>query len=51
MWSVRWRLRVVALVVAAAIVTAWAVPMIALYMLGVVVAFLFGKKRTKEPGD
>jgi sec-independent protein translocase protein TatC len=26
-------------------------PMIALYMLGVVVAFLFGKKRTKEPGD
>jgi len=28
-----------------------AVPMIALYMLGVVVAYLFGKKRTKEPGD
>jgi sec-independent protein translocase protein TatC len=26
-------------------------PMIALYMLGVVVAFVFGKKRTKEPGD
>src|SRR5262245_38993360 len=26
-------------------------PMIALYMLGVVVAYLFGKKRTKEPGD
>ena len=28
-----------------------AVPMILLYLLGVVVAFLFGKKRTKEPGD
>jgi sec-independent protein translocase protein TatC len=28
-----------------------AVPMIMLYMLGVVVAFLFGKKRKKEPGD
>jgi len=27
------------------------VPMIALYLLGVVVAYLFGKKRTKEPGD
>jgi len=26
-------------------------PMIALYLLGVVVAYLFGKKRTKEPGD
>jgi sec-independent protein translocase protein TatC len=26
-------------------------PMIALYMLGVLVAFMFGKKRTKEPGD
>jgi len=28
-----------------------AVPMVGLYLLGVVVAFLFGKKRTKEPGD
>src|SRR5262245_4587343 len=28
-----------------------AVPMVALYLLGVVVAFVFGKKRTKEPGD
>lgn len=28
-----------------------AVPMIMLYMLGVVVAFVFGKKRKKEPGD
>ncbi len=28
-----------------------AVPMIALYLLGVLVAYLFGKKRTKEPGD
>jgi len=28
-----------------------AVPMVALYMLGVVVAYVFGKKRTKEPGD
>ncbi len=28
-----------------------AVPMVALYMLGVAVAYLFGKKRTKEPGD
>jgi sec-independent protein translocase protein TatC len=27
------------------------VPMVALYMLGVVVAYVFGKKRTKEPGD
>ena len=26
-------------------------PMVALYLLGVVVAFIFGKKRTKEPGD
>jgi sec-independent protein translocase protein TatC len=26
-------------------------PMVALYLLGVVVAYLFGKKRTKEPGD
>jgi sec-independent protein translocase protein TatC len=26
-------------------------PMVALYLLGVVVAFVFGKKRTKEPGD
>ena len=25
-----------------------AVPMIGLYLLGVVVAFIFGKKRTKE---
>ena len=28
-----------------------AVPMIMLYLLGVVVAFVFGKKRKKEPGD
>lgn len=28
-----------------------AVPMIALYLLGVVIAFVFGKKRRKEPGD
>jgi sec-independent protein translocase protein TatC len=28
-----------------------AIPMVALYLLGVVVAFVFGKKRTKEPGD
>jgi sec-independent protein translocase protein TatC len=28
-----------------------AVPMIALYMLGIIVAFLFGKKRKKEEGD
>src|SRR5206468_6215038 len=28
-----------------------AVPMVALYLLGVLVAYLFGKKRTKEPGD
>jgi sec-independent protein translocase protein TatC len=28
-----------------------AVPMVALYMLGVVVAYVFGKKRTREPGD
>src|SRR5215813_13312965 len=28
-----------------------AVPMIALYLLGVVVAYLFGKKRITEPGD
>jgi sec-independent protein translocase protein TatC len=28
-----------------------AVPMLLLYLLGVIVAFLFGKKRTKEPGD
>lgn len=27
------------------------VPMIGLYLLGVGVAYLFGKKRTKEPGD
>ena len=27
------------------------VPMIGLYLLGVVVAFVFGKKRRKEPGD
>jgi sec-independent protein translocase protein TatC len=26
-------------------------PMVALYLLGVVVAYLFGKKRTTEPGD
>jgi sec-independent protein translocase protein TatC len=28
-----------------------ALPMILLYMLGVAVAYLFGKKRRKEPGD
>jgi len=28
-----------------------AVPMIGLYLLGVIVAYAFGKKRTKEPGD
>ena len=28
-----------------------AVPMVLLYMLGVLVAYVFGKKRTKEPGD
>lgn len=28
-----------------------AIPMVGLYLLGVVVAFVFGKKRTKEPGD
>jgi sec-independent protein translocase protein TatC len=27
------------------------IPMIGLYLLGVVVAYAFGKKRTKEPGD
>jgi sec-independent protein translocase protein TatC len=27
------------------------VPMVGLYLLGVAVAYLFGKKRTKEPGD
>jgi sec-independent protein translocase protein TatC len=27
------------------------VPMVGLYLLGVVVAYVFGKKRTKEPGD
>jgi sec-independent protein translocase protein TatC len=27
------------------------IPMVALYLLGVVVAYVFGKKRTKEPGD
>jgi sec-independent protein translocase protein TatC len=27
------------------------VPMVALYLLGVIVAYVFGKKRTKEPGD
>jgi sec-independent protein translocase protein TatC len=26
-------------------------PMIALYLVGVLVAYMFGKKRTKEPGD
>ena len=26
-------------------------PMVLLYMLGVAVAYVFGKKRTKEPGD
>jgi sec-independent protein translocase protein TatC len=26
-------------------------PMVLLYLLGVVVAYIFGKKRTKEPGD
>jgi sec-independent protein translocase protein TatC len=28
-----------------------AIPMVLLYLLGVIVAYLFGKKRTKEPGD
>src|SRR5438477_4798910 len=28
-----------------------ALPMVLLYFLGVVIAYLFGKKRTKEPGD
>ena len=28
-----------------------AVPMVLLYLLGVLVAYVFGKKRTKEPGD
>jgi sec-independent protein translocase protein TatC len=28
-----------------------AVPMVALYFLGIIVAFFFGKKRHKEPGD
>src|SRR5438309_2909639 len=28
-----------------------AIPMVALYLLGVVVAYVFGKKRAKEPGD
>jgi len=28
-----------------------ALPMVGLYLLGVVVAYVFGKKRTKEPGD
>jgi len=28
-----------------------AIPMVGLYLLGVVVAYIFGKKRTKEPGD
>src|SRR5262245_60852606 len=28
-----------------------AIPMVALYMLGVIVAYVFGKKRKKEPGD
>jgi sec-independent protein translocase protein TatC len=28
-----------------------AIPMIALYLLGIIVAFLFGKKRKKEEGD
>jgi sec-independent protein translocase protein TatC len=28
-----------------------AVPMVGLYLLGVAIAYLFGKKRTKEPGD
>jgi sec-independent protein translocase protein TatC len=27
------------------------VPMVGLYLLGVIVAYAFGKKRTKEPGD
>jgi len=27
------------------------VPMISLYLVGVIVAYVFGKKRTKEPGD
>jgi sec-independent protein translocase protein TatC len=28
-----------------------AIPMVGLYLLGVVVAYVFGKKRTREPGD
>src|SRR5215471_4156857 len=28
-----------------------AIPMVGLYLLGVLVAYVFGKKRTKEPGD
>src|SRR5262249_31246039 len=28
-----------------------AIPMVGLYLLGVIVAYVFGKKRTKEPGD
>ena len=28
-----------------------AVPMVGLYLLGVAIAYVFGKKRTKEPGD
>ncbi len=28
-----------------------AVPMVLLYLLGIIVAFIFGKKRKKEPGD
>jgi hypothetical protein len=27
------------------------VPMVGLYLLGVIVAYAFGKKRVKEPGD
>jgi sec-independent protein translocase protein TatC len=28
-----------------------AIPMVGLYLLGVIVAYVFGKKRTREPGD
>jgi Sec-independent protein secretion pathway component TatC len=27
------------------------IPMVGLYLLGVLVAYVFGKKRQKEPGD
>jgi sec-independent protein translocase protein TatC len=28
-----------------------AIPMVGLYLLGVIVAYVFGKNRTREPGD